>query len=99
MTSIYFHTTDQSDAILSHGFKDRTGFYGLGGLEMTGVWLADRPLDINEGATGDEVLQVEIADSVDLSDYEIVEDLKPYREWCIPAELVNANATVTREPW
>ncbi|WP_064423118.1 hypothetical protein [Mycobacterium sp. GA-1285] len=65
------------------------------GLELTGVWLGDRPMDINEGAKGDEVLRVEFGDDVDLDEFEVIEDGKPYREWCVPAALINAQATVT----
>jgi hypothetical protein len=62
---------------------------------LTGVFLGDSPMDINEGATGDQVLQVEFPDDVNLEDVELVEEHKPYREWCVPAALTNACATVT----
>lgn len=52
-------------------------------------------MDINEGAIGDQVLRVELPDDADLGDFEIVEEAKPYREWCVPAALINARATVT----
>ena len=29
-----------------------------------------------------------------LERYELIEDEKPYREWCLPAALVNAHGTV-----
>ena len=64
-------------------------------LELTGVWLGDSPMDINEGAKGDHVLRVEFPDDVDLGDFEVVEEHKPYREWCVPAALINALASVT----
>ena len=62
---------------------------------LTGLWLGDRPMDINDGAKGDKVLRVEVPDDVDLGDFEVIEDGKPYREWCVPAALINAHATVT----
>ena len=40
------------------------------------------------------MLAVEIDEEL-LADYEVIEDGKPYREWCAPAELVNRNGTVT----
>ena len=92
---ICYHTTDAAERILDHGFRDSTGSYGLS-FELTGVFLGDSPMDINEGATGNQVLRVEFPDDVDLDDFELVEDGKPYREWCVPAELIKARATVTK---
>jgi hypothetical protein len=64
-------------------------------VKLTGVWLADSPLDGNEGTKGGQVLRVEFPPDVDLDDYELIEELKPYREWCVPAALINELATVT----
>jgi hypothetical protein len=91
---IRYHTTDASDAILREGFRDATGSYMFVNLELTGVWLGDQIIDVNEGAKGDEVLRVDFPDSVDLDAFEIIEDEKPYREWCVPAALINDQATV-----
>jgi hypothetical protein len=91
---ICYHTTAAADVILRDGFRDATGFY-MTTIELTGVWIGDRPMDVNEGAKGDQVLRVELPDDVDLDDFEIIEDEKPYREWCVPAALINAHATVT----
>ena len=71
------------------------GHMGSPTFELTGVWLGDSPMDVNEGATGDQVLRVEFPDDVDLGDFEFVEDHKPYREWCVPAALINSRASVT----
>ncbi len=90
----YYHTTDAADEILRGGFRDATGSYGFATLELTGVFLGDRPMTINEGAKGDHVLRVEIPDDIDLRDFELIEDAKPYREWCVPAALINTHATV-----
>jgi hypothetical protein len=92
---ICYHTTDAADEILAGGFADATGSYLLVGMELTGVWLADKPLGGNEGANGDQVLRVAFPDRLDLSDFEVIEDGKPYREWCVPAALINTHATVT----
>jgi len=32
---------------------------------------------------------VTITDDLDLDEWELVEEGKPYREWCVPAELLN----------
>ena len=92
---ICYHTTDAVEVILDHGFRDATGSYGLS-FEITGVFLGDSPMGVAEGATGNQVLRVEFPDDVDLNDFELVEEGKPYREWCVPAELINARATVTK---
>jgi len=95
MTTICYHTTDAADAILRNGFRDATGSYLLATFELTGVFLGDSPMDINEVAKSDQVLRVEFPDNVDLDDFELIEDEKPYREWCVPAALINEHAVVT----
>ena len=101
---ICYHTTAAAEAILRDGFRDATGSYmfansvkefATGHTELIGVWLGDSPMTINEGGTGDQVLRVEFVDDVDLDDFEVVEEHKPYHEWCVPAALINARATVT----
>ncbi|MGY4713053.1 hypothetical protein ACXDF8_26500 [Mycolicibacterium sp. CBM1] len=90
-----YHRTPAAEAILRDGFRDATGYYMFHDFGLTGVWLSDVALDINEGAKGDQVLRVELPDDVDLTDYEVVEDDEPpYREWCVPAELINTRARV-----
>jgi hypothetical protein len=58
------------------------------------VFVADVPLDVNEGAKGDAVLGLALPDTLDLDEWELVEDGKPYREWCIPAQVLNTHAVV-----
>jgi hypothetical protein len=53
-----------------------------------GVWLSNVPLDSNEGTKGEDLLTIEIPDAV-LAEYEWIEEGKPYREFLVPAELVN----------
>jgi hypothetical protein len=67
-------TTDAADAIPRHGFRDATGSYLFVNVEPTGVWLGDSPMDISEGAKGDEVLRVEFPDDVDLGAFVVVEE-------------------------
>jgi hypothetical protein len=89
--TLYHRTTaDAADAILHGGFKDATGYYLTENL-YTGVWLSDVPLDVNEGAKGDTLLRVELRMSqTDLDDnYEWVTDGAPYREWLVPADVIN----------
>ena len=58
--------------------------------EWEGVWVSDRPLDECEGANGDALLRISVPnDAIDFDLYEWVEDGKPYREWLIPAAILN----------
>jgi hypothetical protein len=90
----YFHTTSAAGSILAEGFRDSTGSYMLAALTLTGVFLGDRPMDMNEGARGEQVLDVTLPSDVGLCEYELIEDEKPYREWCVPAALLNEHATI-----
>ena len=59
--------------------------------------MSDRPLDNSEGASGETLLQIEVAEEI-LAPYEWVKEGKPYREWLIPAAVVNRAATVAKVP-
>jgi len=85
----YYHRTDAAAEILRDGFRDSTGSYMLATTVLTGVFISDLILDVNEGARGDDVIEVDIPQDVNLTAYEIVEELKGYREWCVPAALLN----------
>lgn len=92
---ILYHSTEPRSAqlILQNGFVDGPAYSEL--LNIAGVWLSDRPLDGNEGAKGDVLLEVQMdLEDAELADFEVIEDGKPYREWCAPAALVNQNAAV-----
>lgn len=93
MNEAYFHTTNAAEAILRDGFRDGTGNYGMS-ITLTGVFIANMPVSVNEGAIGDQVLEVVLPDGTDLDDFEIVEEGKDYREWCVPADLINSQAAV-----
>ena len=87
-------STQAASAILRSGFEDRTGTY-LTTTEWSGVWLSNIPLDINEGAGGDVLLEVELDLTEEvLLGYEWSEEGKTYREWLIPAALINAKGKV-----
>jgi hypothetical protein len=54
-----------------------------------GVWLSDVPLDVNDGADGDVLLCIEIPEDV-ITPWEFVnEEPTRYREFLVPANLVN----------
>jgi hypothetical protein len=90
-----YHCTSEAAArqILAVGFRDHMDRY-LTDREWTGVWLSDRPMNNTEGASGDTVLQIEIADEI-LTPYEWVEEGKSYREWIVPAAVLNKDGRVT----
>jgi hypothetical protein len=92
---LYHRTTAAAAAdILHDGFRDGVGRY-LTSNVWSGVWLSNVPLDSNEGAEGDVLLRVELAlDEEDLTRFEWVEEGKYYREWLIPARLINSHGTV-----
>jgi hypothetical protein len=88
----YFHQTTRAaaDAIMSQGFCDGVGTYGTD-REWRGVWISDMPLDSNEGACGETLLQISLnATTAELDWWEWVEEGKGYREWLIPAEFLNS---------
>lgn len=82
-----YHRTNAVESILRAGFRDATGYY-LTVNEHSGVWVSDAPLDENAGAGGRFVISLEVPDD-QLEPYEWAEDGKPYREFLVPAELLN----------
>jgi hypothetical protein len=85
---LLYHNTFAASAILRDGFRDGEGSY-LTDQPHQGVWLSDRPLDINEGAVGDVLLCIEIPEQA-IAPWEWVgEPSMGYREFLAPAELVN----------
>lgn len=82
-----YHRTDAAHRILAEGFRDAEGPY-LTDTTQRGVWLSNVPLDPNEGTTEGPLLTLDIPEDV-LADYEWVEEGKPYREFLVPAGVVN----------
>lgn len=82
-----YHRTFAADAIFREGFRDGTGRY-LTPEVWSGVWLSDIALDSNEDAGGDTLLVIEIPEDV-VAEYEWVEEDKLYREFLVPAGVVN----------
>jgi hypothetical protein len=88
MLTVHHCTTEiAAQQILRGGFRDHTARY-LTEREWTGVWVADRPLDNSEGASGETLLQVEVEEPL-IAAYEWVAEEKSYREWLIPAAVLN----------
>lgn len=93
-----YHTTSKEIAqkILSTGFTDTCGDYGFknirgGPLSLSGVWFADRPLDdfdCDKSFADPIVLEVDVDPDV-IEEFSLVEPGTHYREWLIPAKIVN----------
>ena len=95
---ILYHRTNTAAAgvILRRGFRDRAGIYGTT-VRSAGVWFSDEPLDANEGAPGTVLLRVALRiNRREMDPHEWREASKPYREWQLPAELVNSRAASVR---
>ena len=84
-----FHRTDAARAIAANGFRDGRGTYLTSPpTEHQGVWLSNIPLDANEGAIGDTLFMVDIPEDV-IAEYEWIDGYSPYREFLVPAAIVN----------
>jgi hypothetical protein len=82
-----YHPTKHSSEILRDGFGERSGAY-LTETDHSGVWLFDRPVNAHIGDDDSDVmLELEIPESV-VVPFEWVTGL-PYREFLMPAALVN----------
>jgi hypothetical protein len=87
----FFHRTspDAAKKILIEGFRDSYGTYGMP-MMLTGVFVSDVPLDVNEGTADGPLFEIQLAvDEADIDSYELIEEGKGYREWCIPAAILN----------
>ena len=84
---LLYHRTNAADDILRRGFRDGEGRY-MTDVILRGVWLSAVPLDVNEGAVGAHVLEVELPDAL-AEEHELVEEEKPYREFLVPADRLN----------
>ncbi len=94
-----FHTTPHPIRILRDGFRDATTEYEDG--EITGVWLADRPVGVMEGARGQHVLVVTVPETLAI-EHLVSETLMPgspdeptgparwfFREFVFPSRVLN----------
>jgi hypothetical protein len=77
--------TAAADEIMRHGFRDIETSVGTTPLWLAGVFVSDEPLAVTEG---DDVIEVVLPDSTPLEN-ELVEADRGYREWCVPAAVLN----------
>jgi hypothetical protein len=62
-------------------------------MDHMGVWVSDRPLHNDPG--GDALLKITFhGTEQDLTTYEWIQEGKIYREWLVPAQLLNEQAGV-----
>ena len=98
----FYHRTsaDNARAILEHGFQDSAGY--LWGIRAwRGVWLSGGRLSCGEGVGSDTLLKV----TLDIPEHELARwewtgEKGCFREWLIPAALINPRMTaeVVTEP-
>jgi hypothetical protein len=88
-----YHSTPAGNvpSIRQDGFRDARGNYLTTSIHQ-GVWLASRPMDWQDAGFDERdvmsVLEVEIPENL-VVPFEWTEEGKPYREFLVPAELVN----------
>ena len=82
-----FHRTPAAETILRQGFRDAAGYYVTDRLHE-GVWLSTVPPDATDDAWGTDLLEVDIPEA-DVAPHEWIEAGNPYREFVVPAAIVN----------
>ena len=87
-----YHRTYEAEAIIRGGFHDVEGIYLTPTLDAHhGVWVSDRPLDEQEGALGNVVLEISGVPEAAIVDHEWVHPvhLRSFREFLVPADVLN----------
>jgi hypothetical protein len=95
---ILYHATTLANAhsIMANGFRQSAGHHGLPNHVRAGVWLTTPPVDVTGGARGDAVLSVDLDVSAEeIAAYEVIAEVRRYREFLMPAETVNALARIS----
>lgn len=93
---IFYHrtSTENAHSIVKNGFKDSSGHF-LSNRTWTGVWLSCRPPETADSLHGHSVLVVHLEMSEhESARWEFTGEGRPYREWLIPAKILNRRATV-----
>jgi hypothetical protein len=92
---VFYHRTTAEDArsIIESGFRNSTGYF-LNNRTWTGVWLSSIPVESEHGFERDALLIVRLElDEQELTRWEWAAEGCTYREWLIPANLINRCAT------
>jgi len=93
---ILYHRTnaDNARAIIDSGFKNSSGYF-MNNRIWTGVWLSSIPVESEPSAEEDALLMVKLEiDGRELSRWEWSAEGRSYREWLLPANIINRCATV-----
>jgi hypothetical protein len=93
---MFYHRTNGITAreIIDGGFSDTSGYF-LNNRIWTGVWLSSIPVDGEQDAEEDSFLMVKLdIDERELSRWEWMAEGRSYREWLVPAAIVNRCAAV-----
>lgn len=93
---IFYHLTsaENARAIVNNGFRDSIGHF-LTNRTWTGVWLSCRPPETADSLPGHSLLVVHLEMSEpESARWEFTGEGRPYREWLIPAKILNRRATV-----
>jgi hypothetical protein len=93
-----YHRTTMANAelILRDGFVDRLDRY-TSDFDVQGVWFSDQPKVMDECDSEEAVVSIDLDfRTKSLSSFEWTEDETSYKEWLIPAELVNSKMTRKR---
>jgi len=86
---VYHATTkERAEAISKEGFKNHAGYYGTTKL-FKGVWISNVILDV-QVLRGEKniIFVLDIPEKI-ISYYEWIEKDKPYREFLVPAKILN----------
>jgi len=98
ITLYHVTTAENAEAILRDGFPEIDSFFGAADA-LVGVWLSDRPLNSSDGALGDAILAVAFnIEPGELSFYELVDNGRSFRQWCLPASLIRRHGKVSIVP-
>lgn len=96
-TFIFYHRAkpEIAQTILQEGFKNSSGDFLTNKL-WTGVWLSSVPAEKrnDEDDAVNLMVKFEATERELLSRWEWTAEGRPYREWLIPAALLNKRASV-----
>ena len=84
----FYHRTKEFMQIIERGFKNEELKYQAS-KRYYGVCLTDRPLEIKDGGDEFKLLVIEIPEDI-ITPFEWYDKTKPYREFIVPAELINS---------
>jgi hypothetical protein len=93
---IFYHRTNSDNAreIIDSGFRNSSGYF-LSNRIWTGVWLSSIPIDSEAGVEDDALLMVKLEmDEPQLSRWEWTAEGRSFREWLLPAAMINRCATI-----